>query len=201
VQARGNFVVSGGIVTSVTLINGGEGYAVGNVLSCALPAGSGFQWTVSTIQGNGDVRLRSASATFDASNSSTSGVRFFNRAGAGQTSNTLTWYEEGTYTPTTTNFTLGVCTATWVRVGRKVFVTLNFAAGTNNGSTVAGASSISLPVGLAPARSGLGLRAQPNGTASGNGIIGVDAGTAQIQISTTVTLDTNAKVIQCEYEV
>lgn len=199
--ATANLTVAGGVVTSVRLIQGGEGYAVGNVLSCALPGGAGFQWTVTTIQGNGDVRINTAGAAFDASASSTNGVRFFNRAGAGQTSNTLAWYEEGTYTPTITNYTLGACTATWVRVGRKVFVTLNFAAGTNNGSTVAGASSISLPVGLAAARSGLGLRAQPNGTASGNGIVAVDAGTGQIQISTTVTLDTNAKVIQCEYEV
>jgi hypothetical protein len=199
VAARGNFVVSGGIVTSVTIVSGGEGYAVGNVLSTSLPAGSGFQWTVATVQGNGDVRLRSNSAVFDASNSSTNGLKLFNRAGTGQTSSTLSWYEEGSYTPTfSAAWTPGTYTATWTRIGRKVFVTINFASGTTNGTS--GASTITVPAGLTPARAGLGLRGRPDGTASGSGLVAVDTA-GLIQISTAITLDTNAKVIQAEYEV
>lgn len=199
VAARANIVVSGGVVTSVTLIVGGEGYAVGNVLSCAIPGGAGFQWTVSTIQGNGDVRLRSNSAVFDASNSSTNGLKLFNRAGTGQTSSTLSWYEEGSYTPTfSAAWTPGSYTATWTRIGRKVFVTINFASGTTNGTS--GAATITVPSGLTPARAGLGLRGRPDGTASGSGLVAVDTA-GLIQLSTAVTLDTNAKVIQVEYEV
>jgi hypothetical protein len=199
VAARGNFVVSGGIVTSVTIVSGGEGYAVGNVLSTSLPAGSGFQWTVATVQGNGDVRLRSNSAVFDASNSSTNGLKLFNRAGTGQTSSTLSWYEEGSYTPTfSAAWTPGTYTATWTRIGRKVFVTINFASGTTNGTS--GASTITVPAGLTPARTGLGLRGRPDGSASGSGLVAVDTA-GLIQISTAITLDTNAKVIQAEYEV
>jgi hypothetical protein len=199
VASRGNFVVSGGIVTSVTIVSGGEGYAVGNVLSTSLPAGSGFQWTVATVQGNGDVRLRSNSAVFDASNSSTNGLKLFNRAGTGQTSSTLSWYEEGSYTPTfSAAWTPGTYTATWTRIGRKVFVTINFASGTTNGTS--GAATITVPAGLTPARAGLGLRGRPDGTASGSGLVAVDTA-GLIQISTAITLDTNAKVIQAEYEV
>lgn len=156
-----------------------------------------------TAQGtlNGDVRINSASAVFDASASSTNGTKYFNRGGVGISTTTQSYYEEGSYTPTTVNYTLGNFTATWTRIGRKVFVTINSAAGTNNGSTIAGASSIGLPAGLAPVRSGLGLRGQPTGAASGNGLVAASAATGLIEISTTVTLDTNAKVIQVEYEV
>lgn len=156
-----------------------------------------------TAQGtlNGDVRINSASAVFDASASSTNGTKYFNRGGVGISTTTQSYYEEGSYTPTTVNYTLGSFTATWTRIGRKVFVTINSAAGTNNGSTIAGASSIGLPAGLAPVRSGLGLRGQPTGAASGNGMVAASAATGLIEISTTVTLDTNAKVIQVEYEV
>lgn len=176
------------------------GSAVGTARSATNPSVE-----VEAVAGvsNGDIKLRSAAAVLDAAGSSTNGVRFFARTtGDLPASTTQTWYEEGTYTPAgNVNFTLGNCTATWTRVGRKVFITLNFAAGTNNGSTAAGASSIGLPVGLAPARSGLGLRAQITGAASGNGLVAVNAATGLIEISTTVALDTNAKVIQCEYEV
>lgn len=199
VAARANIVVSGGAVTSVTLVSGGEGYSVGNVLTAALPAGANFQWTVGSIQGNGDVRLRSTSATFDASFSSTNGLKLFSRGATGQTSSTLSWYEEGQYTPTfSAAWTPGVYTATWTRIGRKVFVTINFSAGSTNGTS--GAATITVPAGLTPIRPGLGLRARPDGTASGNGVVGVDTA-GLIQISTAITLDTNAKVIQCEYEV
>jgi len=48
--ATANIVVAGGIVTSVTIFAQGQNYVVGNVLSASLPAGSGFQITVSSIQ-------------------------------------------------------------------------------------------------------------------------------------------------------
>jgi len=51
--ALANVVVSGGVVSSVTLVNGGSLYAAGNVLSASAStignSGSGFSITVSTI--------------------------------------------------------------------------------------------------------------------------------------------------------
>jgi hypothetical protein len=41
--------VAGGIVTSVTIVNRGQNYAVGNTLSAAIPAGSGLIITVNTL--------------------------------------------------------------------------------------------------------------------------------------------------------
>jgi hypothetical protein len=174
------------------------GSAIGTARSASNPSVE-----VEAVAGvsSGDVRLRSSSAVFDASNSSTNGTKYYNRGGAGISSTTQSYYEEGSYTPTTTNYTLGTVTATWTRIGRKVFLTINSASGVNNGTTTTGASSISLPAGLAPARSGLGLRGQPGGSASGNGLVGINAATGLLEISTTVTLDTTAKVIQAEYEV
>lgn len=192
-------VVSGGVVTSVTVANGGEGYAVGNVLSATIAGGAGFQWTVTAVQGNGDVRLNSASAVFDASNSSTNGTKYFNRAGTGISSTTQSYYEEGSYTPTTTGGWTGTLAGTWTRIGRKVFITINV-TGSPNGST--GASTLTLPSGLAPARGGAGIRVKTaSGTALGNGVVSVDNVSGLIQISTAVTSDNDAKTIQCEYEV
>jgi hypothetical protein len=48
--ATANIVVAGGIVTSVTIFGQGQNYVVGNVLSASLPAGSGFQITITSIQ-------------------------------------------------------------------------------------------------------------------------------------------------------
>jgi hypothetical protein len=47
--ATADLVVTGGIVTSVTIVNRGSGYVVGNTLSAALPVGSGFLLTVNTL--------------------------------------------------------------------------------------------------------------------------------------------------------
>jgi hypothetical protein len=145
------------------------------------------------------VRLRSSSAVFDASNSSTNGTKYFNRAGAGISSTTQSYYEEGSYTPTTTGGWTGTLAGTWTRVGRKVFITIN-TTGSPNGST--GASTLTLPAGLAPARGGAGIRVKTaSGTALGNGVVSVDNVSGLIQISTAVTSDNDAKTIQCEYEV
>jgi hypothetical protein len=53
--ASANIVISGGAVTSVTLINGGALYTVGNSLSISLSAGSGFVVPVTAI-GNANGR-------------------------------------------------------------------------------------------------------------------------------------------------
>jgi hypothetical protein len=55
--AKATIVVSGGAVTSVTIIEGGEGYVVGNSLSAATSdigggAGSGFTVAVATVGNN-----------------------------------------------------------------------------------------------------------------------------------------------------
>jgi len=47
--ATATIVVAAGIVTSVTINNRGQNYAVGNTLTAALPVGSGFVYTVSTL--------------------------------------------------------------------------------------------------------------------------------------------------------
>ena len=47
--ATADIVVSGGVVTSVTIVNRGQNYIVGDVLSATIPAGSGFQITVNTL--------------------------------------------------------------------------------------------------------------------------------------------------------
>lgn len=52
--ATATIVVSGNVVTSVTIINPGDGYRPGDVLSAApadIGGGSGFAWTVSTVTG------------------------------------------------------------------------------------------------------------------------------------------------------
>jgi hypothetical protein len=47
--ATATIVVSGNTVTSATIQNRGKNYAVGDVLSATLPAGSGFQLTVNSL--------------------------------------------------------------------------------------------------------------------------------------------------------
>ena len=47
--ATANIVVAGGIVTSITLVNGGQFYVVGDVVSAVIPGGIGFTATVSSI--------------------------------------------------------------------------------------------------------------------------------------------------------
>jgi hypothetical protein len=172
------------------------GSAIGTARSASNPSVE-----VEAVAGvsSGDVRLRSSSAVFDASNSSTNGTKYFNRAGAGISSTTQSYYEEGSYTPTTTGGWTGTLAGTWTRVGRKVFITIN-TTGSPNGST--GASTLTLPAGLAPARGGAGIRVKTaSGTALGNGVVSVDNVSGLIQISTAVTSDNDAKTIQCEYEV
>jgi hypothetical protein len=41
--------VAGGAVTSVTLVNGGQFYVVGDVVSAAIPGGANFTATVSSV--------------------------------------------------------------------------------------------------------------------------------------------------------
>ena len=47
--ATANIVVSGGVVTSVTIFDKGIDYTVGDVLTASLPAGAGFQITVAQV--------------------------------------------------------------------------------------------------------------------------------------------------------
>ena len=47
--ATADIVVSGGVVTTVTIVNRGQNYTVGDFLSATIPAGSGFQITVNTL--------------------------------------------------------------------------------------------------------------------------------------------------------
>jgi hypothetical protein len=47
--ATADIVVAGGIVTSVTIVNRGQDYTVGDTLSAAIPAGSGLVITVNTL--------------------------------------------------------------------------------------------------------------------------------------------------------
>lgn len=47
--AQATIVVSGGVVTSVTITAAGYDYAVGNLLSASLPAGAGFSYELETI--------------------------------------------------------------------------------------------------------------------------------------------------------
>jgi len=54
VNATATIVVSGGVVTSVSLETGGSGYASGDVLSISLATGSGFAMTITSLnQTNG----------------------------------------------------------------------------------------------------------------------------------------------------
>ena len=54
-KATANIIVAGGIVTSVTLVNGGEGYKVGDVLtSASIGSGVGFSIPVATTTENGN---------------------------------------------------------------------------------------------------------------------------------------------------
>jgi hypothetical protein len=47
--ATATIVVSGGVVTSVTINNRGTGYTTSDILSAALPVGSGFQLTINSV--------------------------------------------------------------------------------------------------------------------------------------------------------
>ena len=47
--ATADITVAGGIVTSVVIVNRGQNYTVGNILSASIPLGSGFQITVNTL--------------------------------------------------------------------------------------------------------------------------------------------------------
>lgn len=51
-NATANITVSGGAITSVTIVNSGVGYLVGDVLSAVIPAGNGFKFNVATIAVN-----------------------------------------------------------------------------------------------------------------------------------------------------
>ena len=48
--ATANIVVAGGVVTSCEVYAQGVNYAVGDVLSASIPAGSGFEFTLTTIE-------------------------------------------------------------------------------------------------------------------------------------------------------
>lgn len=156
-----------------------------------------------TAQGalNGDVRLNSANAVVDVSAASTNGVKFNNRGGAGITSTTQNWYEEGTYTPTLSagwTATAGNFAGYWTRTGRLVTLTIQFTGGTTSGAT--GGATISTPVGLTPARNGAGSAVNSSGTALGNGVVVVTtAGT--IINANAITSTTVDKTIVVQYEV
>lgn len=156
-----------------------------------------------TAQGtlNGDIRLNSANAVVDVSAASTNGVKFNNRGGAGITSTTQNWYEEGTYTPTLSagwTATAGNYAGYWTRNGRLVTLTIQFTGGTNSGAT--GGATISTPVGLTPTRNGAGTAVNANGTALGNGVAVVTtAGT--IITANAITTTTVDKTIVVQYEV
>ena len=47
--ATADITVAGGIVTSVIIVNRGQNYTVGDILSASIPAGSGLQITVNTL--------------------------------------------------------------------------------------------------------------------------------------------------------
>jgi len=47
--ATADITVAGGIVTSVVIVNRGQNYTVGNILSASIPVGSGLQITVNTL--------------------------------------------------------------------------------------------------------------------------------------------------------
>ena len=85
--------------------------------------------------------------SFDSGNlkpAAAKGVNFTaNTPAAGMTSQLLNWYEEGTWTPTYTSFTLGgaqtTLTATYTRIGRCVYIQATFKNATS--ITCAGGTS------------------------------------------------------------
>ena len=170
------------------------GSAVGTARSASLPSVE-----VEAVAGvsNGDVRLRTAAAVFDASASSTNGTKYFNRGGAGISSTTQLNYEEGTYTPTLTGWVIVNCTGYWTRTGRNVQIWVQFTGGT---SSAAGGWTITVPAGLTPARLGAGLTTNANGAVIGSGNCAPTTG-GVITGSTAISSTTVDKVIWVSYEV
>lgn len=147
----------------------------------------------------GDIKISSSGAVLDVSTSATSGVKFFNRGGAGITSTVQSFYEEGTYTPTLSagwTATAGNYTGTWHRCGDRVTVWVHFFGGTNSGASTS--QTISLPAGLTPARIGSGTAVNANGTVlSGGVVLATTSGT--IFNGTAITSTTVDKVVQVTY--
>lgn len=50
--AKATIIVSGGSVTTVTLTNTGQDYQEGDILTAVIPAGSGFQYTITGVSSN-----------------------------------------------------------------------------------------------------------------------------------------------------
>lgn len=147
----------------------------------------------------GNIKISSPTGILDVSTASTNGVRFFNRGGAGISTTTQSWYEEGSYTPVLSagwTVTAGNYTGFWQRCGDMVTVWINFFGGTTSGAT--GGQTVSTPVGLTPLRLGSGPAVNANGTVLGNGlVVATTAGT--IINSSAITNSTVDKVLQVSY--
>ena len=109
-----------------------------------------------------------------------------NTPAAGMTSQLLNWYEEGTYTPTTTNLTVITGSANWsgkyTRVGR--LMTAYFIVTGGNFTITQGSTTISLPKAATGYETGLIVN--PN-TGVGNIGFGVASGNSFGYVGTTAT--------------
>lgn len=99
-SATATIVVSGGAVTSVTLVQDGESYRVGDVLSASNTnlggTGAGFTWTVATVGSSGFDALDFVAMT--GANNAINGFKVVNRQiwTIGDNDYGEIWYNEGT---------------------------------------------------------------------------------------------------------
>jgi hypothetical protein len=131
--------------------------ATGNLYVVRYVTGGGYEGFPFEIAVNSDIKARAGNFVIGTAGK---GIDFSaNTGAAGMTSELLTRYEEGTWTPVITSTTgaitsYTVYTATYTRIGRVVHIVLQFAV-TDNG-TGAGALSIAgLPFAAAAATCGM----------------------------------------------
>ena len=148
-------------------------------------AGNTITFTQSlTLNNNGVLALQGASTS-----ATGVGITFPATQSASSDANTLDDYEEGTWTPTATNFTINSGSASWSGVYTKVgrLVTAYFRVSGGNFTVTAGSTTITLPFTVATYD--VGGFTNP-ATSSGFGGLNAAVGSASMYITTTTVAQT-----------
>ena len=142
------------------------------------------------VTASGDYKLETGNLI---PNTAAKGVNYTaNTAASGMTSQLLNWYEEGTWTVTTTNITIvgtPTYTGVYTRIGRQVTFSLRIQSTTST-SSVAGTSNISVGFPFVSSNKYFVASVINTGTIAdiGNGLVGLSGGNTIIYLPTWTAL-------------